>query len=53
MKYIRKDEVESLIQKYIDARKDKNCSKQSIIERKAFEYTLAIVQKVKVYDFDE
>lgn len=52
MKYIKKSEIEEVLQKFIDARKDKNCSKQQIIERRAFEYALHIVQQVKEYDID-
>lgn len=52
MKYIKKDEVIEALQKMVDARKDKNCSRQSIIERKAFEYALAIAQKVEEHEFD-
>lgn len=52
MEYIKKKDVEELLQKYIDARKNKNCSKSTIIERKAFEYALAIVHKVEVYNFE-
>lgn len=53
MEYIKKKDIVETLQKYIDARKNKNCSKQSIIERTAFEYTLAIVEKAQVYDIDE
>lgn len=52
MKYIKKQDVVDLLQKYIDARKNKNCSKQAIIERRAFEYALAIVNKVEEKDFE-
>lgn len=53
MEYIRKDDIENAIQKFIDARKNKNCSKQTIIERVAFEYVLQVVKKLNVYDFKE
>lgn len=53
MEYIKKEDAVNMIQKFIDARKNKNCSKTSIIERKAFEYALTVVKAVKTYDFDE
>lgn len=53
MEYLKKSEVIELIQKFIDARKGKNCSKTTIIERVAFEYALAVVNKAKTYNFDE
>lgn len=53
MKYIRKSDVEEVLQKFIDVRKDKNCSKQQIVERRAFEYALAVVRQVKEYDFQD
>lgn len=53
MEYIKKEDAVNMIQKFIDARKNKNCSKTSIIERKAFEYALAVVKAVPTYDFDE
>lgn len=52
MEYIKKSEVEEILQKFIDARKNKNCSKTTIIERTAFEYALKVVQSVKVYNFE-
>lgn len=53
MKYVKKSEILEVLQKFIDARTDKNCSKQQIIERRAFEYTKAIVEQVREYDIDE
>lgn len=53
MEYVNKKEVTEVLQKLIDARKNKNCSRQSIIERKAFEYALAIINKAKVYETDK
>lgn len=53
MEYIKKEDAVNMIQKFIDARKNKNCSKQAIVERKAFEYALTVVKSVKTYDFDE
>lgn len=46
--YILKKDIVERLQKLIDARKNKNCSKQSIVERTAFEYALAIVNSVEV-----
>lgn len=53
MEYIKKEELQKAIQKFIDARKDKNCSKQTIIERTAFEYVLSVVNKLNVYEIKE
>jgi len=53
MEYIKKEDIVNTLQKFIDARQNKNCSKTTIIERKAFEYALAIVNKAKTYDFEE
>lgn len=53
MEYIKKKEITEVLQKFIDARKNKNCSKSTIIERKAFEYALAIVNKAEVHNFEE
>ena len=52
MKYIKKQEITEALQRMIDARKDKNCSRQTIIERKAFEYALAVVMKIEEHEFD-
>ena len=52
MEYIKKEDVTKTLQKFIDSRKC-NCSKQTIIEKKAFEYALAIVNKCKVYETDK
>lgn len=53
MEYIKKSEVTEAIQKFIDARKNKNCSRQALIEKTAFEYALAIVNKVEVHEFED
>lgn len=53
MKVIKLDEVEEKLQKFIDARKNRNCSKQAIVERTAFEYALAIVKKCETYDIED
>lgn len=53
MKYVKLDEIEETLGKYIEARKKKNCSQTMIIERKAFEYALAIVKRCKVYETDK
>ena len=52
MEYIKREEVEKILQKFIDARKCE-CSKTAIIEKRAFEYAKAVVNKVKRYEFDE
>lgn len=52
MKYIKKEELTQVLQKMIDARKNKNCSRQTFIERKAFEYALAVVEKLQEYEFN-
>lgn len=52
MEYIKKEEIKALLQKFIDARKDKNCSKQTIIERRAFEYALSVVDKCQTYEHE-
>lgn len=53
MEFISKEEITETLQKFIDARKNKTCSKTSVIEKTAFEYALAIVNKAKVYEFDQ
>ena len=53
MEYIRKKDVVDRLQALINARKDKNCSKQSIIERTSFEYALAIVNMVETYNIED
>lgn len=53
MKVIKVDEVEEKLQKFIDARKNKNCSKQAIVERTAFEYALVIVKGCETYDIED
>lgn len=52
MEYIKKKDIVETLEKYIEARKSKNCSKQAIIERVAFEYALAIVNKAETKDFE-
>lgn len=52
MEYIKKEEVLKTLQKLIDARKCQ-CAKTTLIEKRAFEYAVAIVNKQKVYNFDE
>lgn len=53
MEYLKKNEIVEVLQKLIDARKGKNCSRQTIVEARAFEYALAIIEKAKVYEFDQ
>lgn len=53
MEYIRKKDVVDRLQALVDARKDKNCSKQSIIERTAFEYALTIVNMAKTHNIED
>lgn len=52
MEFVKKEDVIRILNKYIDARKCQ-CSKTTIIEKRAFEYAVAIVNKVKVYEFEE
>lgn len=52
MEYIKKEEIVETINKFIKAR-NCNCSKTTIIERRAFEYVLAIVNKLETHNFDE
>lgn len=52
MEYIKKEEVLRTLQKLIDARKCQ-CAKTTLIEKRAFEYAVAIINKQKVYEFDE
>lgn len=53
MEYLKKKEITDVLQKLIDARKNKNCSRQTIVEARAFEYALAIIEQAKVYEFDK
>lgn len=53
MEYIKKEEVTNYIQRFIDARKNKQCSKQAIVEKTAFEYALVIVNKCEVFNFED
>lgn len=53
MEVIRKKDITERLQKLIDARKDKNCSRQTIVERTAFEYCMAIVNSVQSYQIDQ
>lgn len=53
MEYIKKEDITEKLQKLIDVRKDKNCSRQTIIERTAFEYCLSIVNSVQVHNIDQ
>lgn len=52
MEYIKKSDITEALQKLIDARKNKPCLRQALLEKVAFEYALAIVNKAKVYEFD-
>lgn len=52
MEFINKKEMLDTIQKFIDARANKNCSKQSIVEKQAFLYVKEVVNKLKVYEFE-
>ena len=52
MEYIKREDVIKILQKFIDARRCE-CSRTAIIEKKAFEYAKAVVNKVKTYNFDE
>ena len=51
--FIKKEDIVSAVTKLRDARKGRRCSRQATIEATAFEYCLAIINKVETYIFDE
>lgn len=53
MEYIKKSDITEALQRFIDARKDRNCSRQALIEKTAFEYALAIVNRAEVHEFED
>ena len=53
MEYIKKEDITSRLQKLIDVRKKKQCSKGAIVEAQAFQYALAIVNQAEVFNFEE
>ena len=52
MKYISKDEVVEKLQALIDARNNKPCSRQALVEQQAFKYALAVVNSVEEKEID-
>lgn len=52
MEFIKKEDVTKTLQKLIDARKCQ-CAKTTIIEKRALEYAMTIVNKAKVYEFED
>lgn len=52
-KYIKKADVIEILNKLIQSRKRKTCSRTAGLEASAFEYCIAIINKVDSYDFDE
>lgn len=53
MEFIKKSEITEALQRFIDARKNKPCSRQATTEKIAFEYALSIVNKAKVYEYED
>lgn len=53
MKYVSKDEILKVLQKLIDARKNKTCQRQAIIEMKVFEYCRTIVEKLPEVEIEK
>lgn len=53
MEYLKKQDVINTINKFIEARKNKNCSKQVVIERTVFEYVLNIINTIPTIKIDE
>lgn len=52
MEYIKKEDVVKVLKGYIEARERKTCNKQVLIEKRAFEYALAVVNKVPVIEIE-
>lgn len=49
---VSKDEIVKRLNALIDARKNKNCSRQAVIEAQCFKYILAIVEKLEEIETD-
>lgn len=52
MKYIKKEEALEKLQKLIDARKNRNCNRQALVEAQAFEYAKVIINSCEEIDED-
>lgn len=53
MKYIKKDEAIEKLQKLIDARNNKPCNRQALVEQQAFRYALAIINSLEEKEIDD
>ncbi len=47
MKYVNKEEAIAKLQKLIDARANKPCNRQALVEAQAFKYAQAIINSIE------
>jgi len=52
MKYVNKEQAIEKLQKLIDARANKPCNRQAIVESQAFKYAIAIINSCEEIDED-
>ena len=52
MEYVNKQEIKEKLQRLIDARKNKPCNRQALVEAQAFNYCIAIVDSLEVHETD-
>ena len=53
MKYINKQEAVEKLQALIDARNNKPCNRQALMEQQAFRYALAIINSLEEKEIDD
>lgn len=53
MKYVNKEQVIEKLQKLIDARTNKPCNRQAIVEQQAFKYAQAIINSCEEKDIED
>lgn len=47
---IDRNKVLEVMQRFVDARSNCNCSRQRMIEAQAFKYAIQVIKQVKSYD---
>lgn len=52
MEYVNKQEIKEKLERLINARKNKPCNRQALVESQAFRYCIAIVDSLEVYETD-
>lgn len=53
MKYVNKEEAIEKLQKLIDARNNKPCNRQALVEQQAFKYAQVIINSLEEKEIED